>query len=96
MMPKRTNLLTIILILALGVTAYVWYSYLQSNPRQNISSSVKVGATDQQFLILLERLKTIQFDLTLFDDPLFENLQSAGPPLELPLPKPRVNPFAPF
>ncbi len=87
---SKQSIFSIVLLLVLGITGYLWYGYFQSAPAQDTTQSQNTSLTG------IGRFNNIQLDTSLFQDPLFLSLTL--PPL---IPQPdvtpgRVNPFLPF
>ena len=88
-MNKQT-IFTIVLVLAIGVTGYLWYGYLQKSPGESLNQNQGTQ------LSRIGEFKNIHVDTSLFQDPLFLSLT---PPQIIPQPDVtpgRSNPFAPF
>ncbi len=77
----------------LGITKYVQVVYGQSSVSVTDTTN-GVGASGQQVLALLGKLKAIQLDNEIFSDPTFQSLQDFS--IEIaPQPIGRSNPFLP-
>lgn len=88
---NRQTIFAIVLILALGITGYLWYGYFEVVPADE-------AATQNQALPFSRagNFQNIRLDTSIFQDPLFISLQ---PPQIIPQPDVtpgRINPFAPF
>jgi hypothetical protein len=92
---KRQKILTGVLIIALIVTAFVWYSSYRKKP-----SVEEFAPTGEQLittpLVIEEKIKEIKLDISVLDDALFKSLKSHG---ALPVTvgeTGRENPFEPY
>ena len=88
---SKQSIFSIVLILVLILTGYVWYGYVQAPGGDTASSQNQNSQTLQ-----VSRLQNIQLDASLLSDPLFTVL---SPPQIIPQPDVapgRINPFAPF
>lgn len=95
-MNKQTFLLLIV-ILMLGSSGYVWYRYASTLPQENVRGTEGSFGTR---LSELQRLKDLQLDVSLFQDPFFKSLllpeSSAGEKIKEKAKTGRENPFLPF
>ena len=93
--------MTIILILVLAVTGFVWFSYFRSKPSLE-NSIISLGdKTDfRSDLVQLRRIRNLKLDTTIFEDKFFQILQSSVQPPVSPAGVGevvgRTNPFTPF
>jgi hypothetical protein len=91
----RQIIFTIILIILIAATGYLWYN---SSPQSSTEEAIKPVLSGSR-LTELRRLKTLQLDVSILKDPLFASLQH---PLEIlgteviQIQAGRVNPFLPF
>jgi hypothetical protein len=100
------NIVVIILIVAIGGGLYFSYQYLNEGadeairPQMTVSSGSGQGATyaratQNDFLDLLTAVRRINFDSSIFHDPIFLGLEN----FQQPLPEREVgrsDPFAPI
>ncbi len=99
---SRNNILTIVLVLVLLATAYIWYAYLSGNSSGSAVGTAGganvIGTQSNEFLGLLNVLKGIKMDTAFFDDTLFKNLKDATTLEDLGAPGQagRPNPFQPL
>jgi len=91
---NRNNLFTIILIVLIGGIGYMWYS--SSQTPQDAPGAEEAAATFTQSIAQLERLRTIDIDTTIFQDPVFVSLEAPPVPIEAPVTPGRTNPFLKF
>lgn len=91
---NRQTISTIIFIISLVATAYVWYRYKQYTPLDDKKAEIRSDITTS--LSELRRLREIKLDTSIFQDKFFQTLSS---PPSLPLQEAiigRQNPFTPF
>ncbi|MBI2053429.1 MAG: hypothetical protein HYT41_01655 [Candidatus Sungbacteria bacterium] len=88
---NRTNLFTILFLVLLGGIGYLWYSTVQSPAEAPVG-----GQSFTQSIAQLARLRTIDIDTTVFQDPVFMSLEAPPVPLETVVTPGRVNPFLKF
>lgn len=93
----RQTILTILLIVFILATGFVWFAYLRSSPPAG--PPVTPGAEEER-LAQYRELRNLTPDTALFSDPAFQGLRPARtPPPAGAAPKEgqgRANPFAPF
>ena len=97
----KQTVLVLILILALAVVGYVWYAYFQSAPETVTEPAITHGSkTLLDRVGALRRLKNLRLDTSVFQDPLFQTLETAPASQELVSggegERGRINPFTPF
>lgn len=90
----RQTILTVLLIVLVVATVYVWYAYLRA-PSEEIG--IQAGSVTDDRLLQYRQLKDLKPDTSLFSDPLFQSLNRYRPPNVPPaLPPGRLNPFSAF
>lgn len=93
---NRQIFLLLIVVMALGSAGYVWYRYASTSTQENVLGT---GGSFGTRLSELQRLKDLQLDVSLFQDPFFKSLlipeSSAGEKIK-GKPTGRENPFLPF
>lgn len=87
----RNNLFTLLFVVLLGAIGYTWYHYWRSPegdaiPQEEFTRSIAK----------LERLRTIDIDTTIFQDPVFMSLEAPPDYVEPEVTPGRVNPFLNF
>lgn len=102
-MIKKENILIIILVGAILITAFVWFRYFQNQGgpeiiavTQNNEEDKAILATDKEFIALLKTLETIKLEADFLDDPIYKKLRDLTPLIILPETKGRDNPFTPY
>lgn len=88
---NRNNIFTVLFAVLIGAIGYIWYFYWQS-PEE-------VVVPDQSFtrsITQLNRLRTIDIDTTIFQDPVFKSLEAPPSPIEAEVTPGRLNPFVNF
>lgn len=96
MSKTKQNILFAILAIAILGTFYIWYSQSASN--RGVEGISRVGTSDQsriQFLALLRVLKSLKFDTSFFQDPIYQSLIDSGVKVVVPVEHGRKNPFLP-
>lgn len=97
MSPKlKQNILFAVLIIAIGGTLYLWYARTPDKGQEGISRVS--GPSNQQriqFLALLRTLKSLQFDTSFFQDPIYQSLIDSGVKVLVPAERGKQNPFLP-
>lgn len=94
----RQNLLVGILVLALLVTGYFWFSRSSRRSDAIIQSrgALEGGSPRDQFVVLLAALSSLKFDTSFFQDPAFTGLVDHKSDVVVPSERGRANPFAPL
>ena len=91
-------ILILIVLLAIGASAYLWYSYASTGTTAAVQrTSTQSGTTPEMkdLLDVLKILQTIKIDYTYLQDPNFKSLIDFSPVLAEPTVKGRPNPFLP-
>ena len=88
---NRNNLFTILFVVLLGGIGYAWYSTIRSP-----AETLPAGSSFTQSIAQLARLRTIDIDTTIFQDPVFTSLEAPPVPIEAPVTPGRTNPFLKF
>lgn len=88
---NRNNLFTLLFIVLLGAIGATWYYYRRPQderafPREEFTRSIAQ----------LERLRTIDIDTTIFQDPVFTSLEAPPELPEAEVTPGRPNPFLNF
>lgn len=90
----RQTILTIILVILISATIYVWYAYLRTP--EDVGGPA-VGSVEDERLVQYRKLKDLKPDTNVFSDPLFQLLNRYRPPNVPPMQPPgRANPFSAF
>ncbi|MBI2640470.1 MAG: hypothetical protein HYW91_01130 [Candidatus Sungbacteria bacterium] len=94
---NRQTILLLVFVIVLGLIAYLWYGYAQTATRPETARAEGSFSTR---LSELRRLKDLQLDVSLFQDPFFKSLQApegmAGEKIREQTKIGRENPFLPF
>lgn len=88
---NRQGIFSLILVLVLGITGYLWYQYLRSSPGQEGESSRLAARLSE-----VSRFRNVQLDTSIFQDRFFNSLTLPQEAPELEVTPGRSNPFAPF
>lgn len=92
----KQNILFLVLILVVGGIVFVWYSRTADQGSEGISRLAgSASASRIQFLTLLRTLRSINFDTSFFQDPIYQSLIDSGVDVRAPLERGRTNPFLP-
>lgn len=94
-MKNRQNILMIVLVIIIIITAYIWYGYVRSKPSEIVvRSSEGVVPEAQGLLTLLQAIEKVRIDTSFFEDPVYNTLEDLSPPIIVPETRGRANPFA--
>lgn len=88
---NRNNLFTLLFVILLGVVGYAWYYYWRPS-----EESVSPQETFTRTIAKLERLRTIDIDTTVFQDPVLISLEAPPEVPESEVTPGRPNPFLNF
>ncbi|MDP3762945.1 MAG: hypothetical protein Q8Q97_02640 [bacterium] len=91
---KRTNLFTIILVVIVLVSGYVWYSYLKNRPASAVTSVQNGVQAGKEFVGLLKTLAAVRIDASFFSSPGFQSLKAGAGLPQTPSSRGRNNPFS--
>jgi hypothetical protein len=95
---SRQNILSVIFVLALAGAGYLIFSSFRSSPLEN--ETVLSASSEENDLALtlesLRRLKSIQLDVSVFEDAFFRSLVVPPEPADPDIQSGRENPFVPF
>lgn len=93
----RQTIFTIIFVVLIVGIGYVWYNASPASTGPE-TETPPTGITSTR-LAELQRLRTLQLDISILKDPIFNSLQSPIEVVGTPVTQVqsgRVNPFAPF
>jgi len=91
---KRANLFTIILVIIVLVSGYVWYSYLKNRPSAAVTSRQQSTEAGKEFVGLLKTLAAVRIDTSFFSSPGFQSLKAGAGLPQTPSARGRNNPFS--
>lgn len=98
-MKNKKNIIWILLAVALLVLVYFIYTKVIVNEEKDVLSpitSTNMGALSQEFISLVNKIKTIKIDTEFFSSAQFKKLKNFEPVFEYPKNVGRQDPFAPF
>lgn len=103
-MKNKKNIIWIFLIwiflaVALLISVYFIYTKVIVNEEKDESSlvaNVDIGTLGQEFISLVNKIKTIKIDTEFFNSAQFKKLKNFEPVFEYPKNVGRQDPFAPF
>jgi hypothetical protein len=92
----KNTILILITVAAIGVSAYLWYSYAGTSVQpalERTSANDQASAEIKDLLAILQTLQSIKIDAAYLDDPSFKMLIDFAPTTAEPSEKGRPNPF---
>ncbi|MBI5045962.1 MAG: hypothetical protein HZC14_03125 [Candidatus Niyogibacteria bacterium] len=95
----KTNILTIILVIAVLVFGYVGYGYFKPAPALSVEKTSSVAGSSTETRALLDALSIMQglrIDTGFFNSPVYKNLKDLSPEVSIPSVRGRTNPFLPL
>lgn len=102
-MIKKENILIIVLVGAILITALIWFRYFRSQGVPSVISVTQDSEEDRailtagkEFIAILKTLEKIKLDTGFLDDPIYKKLRDLAPEIVLPEEKGRDNPFTPY
>lgn len=100
---KKENILIVVLVGAILITAFIWFRYFRSqgvpsviSVTQNSEKDKTILTAGEEFIALLKALEKIKLDADFLNDPIYKKLRDLTPEIILPETKGRDNPFAPY
>lgn len=88
-MANKQTIFTILLVLVLAALGALWYFYLSGRPGEDTDTAgIDVGT--------YQRIKDLELDVALFNDPVFRELKQETIPPPVSQSIGRSNPFLPF
>lgn len=91
----RQTTLVILLVIAVAVSAFMWYSLSGQDAGSTGSASPAENPEVAEFRKLLAGLKTLKLDTSFFNDPAYKSLIDPAVLISKPAAYGRANPFVP-
>ncbi|MEK9148118.1 MAG: hypothetical protein AAB650_01650 [Patescibacteria group bacterium] len=93
----RQTTFTIVLILLIAATGFVWLRYIRQSPSPDPEATLNIPSpVDEAQLAYYRQLRSLKFDFSILSDPAFLSLGEVPPPPAPAFSPGRANPFVPF
>lgn len=93
---NRQTIILILVVILFGGIGFVWYRYLQTLPPEpEIPTETKAATENALNLAELRRLKTLNLDTTILENPLFRSLETTAETFTPDIAPGNINPFVP-